>query len=388
MENRKNKMKILLRAVSYILVAALASCFTLLLFCKTTKLEKLEDVITERFVGEVDETAIGDAAAAAMVAALGDRWSYYVPASQYESFNEGKTNSYVGIGISIMAREDGQGFDIVQVEPDGPAQEAGILPGDVLIEADGHVLEGTDTNLPGQYIKGEEGTAVTVTVLRDGERLSFTVKRRVIETAVAKGQMLSGNIGYVKIVNFNTNCSDHTITEIEKLLEQGAESFVFDVRNNSGGYVHEMTKVLDYLLPEGLLFRSVSYDGEVSEHNSDADCVELPMAVLVNGQSYSAAEFFAAALSEYDWAVVLGEPTCGKSYYQNTIDLGDGSAVGLSVGQYYTPNGVSLADIGGLVPDVTVEVDSETAALIYAELLDAAEDPQIQAAIAALEENN
>ena len=208
----------------------------------------------------------------------------------------------------------------------------------------------------------------------------------VIQTAVAKGELLPGNVGYVKIVNFNTNCADHTLAEIEKLLEQGAESFVFDVRNNSGGYVHEMAEVLDYLLPEGMLFQSLRYDGHKLEYTSDADCLELPMAVLVNADSYSAAEFFAAALSEYDWAVVVGEPTCGKSYFQNTYELGDGSAVALSVGKYYTPKGVSLQDAGGLTPDITVEVEAETAALIYAELMDYSQDPQLQAAIAALEE--
>lgn len=386
MEDRKSKLKILLRIVSYVLVAALASTATFFLFCRSTKLEKLENVIEERFIGEADTVYMEDAAARAMVAALGDRWSYYVSAAQHASYDEGKTNSYVGIGITIMSREEGDGFDIIQVEPGGPAQEAGILPGDILIEADGNALQGTDTGVPSQYIRGEKGTDVSIAVLRNGERLEFTVTRKVIQTAVAKGELLPGNVGYVKIVNFNTNCADHTLAEIEKLLEQGAESFVFDVRNNSGGYVHEMAEVLDYLLPEGMLFQSLRYDGHKLEYTSDADCLELPMAVLVNADSYSAAEFFAAALSEYDWAVVVGEPTCGKSYFQNTYELGDGSAVALSVGKYYTPKGVSLQDAGGLTPDITVEVEAETAALIYAELMDYSQDPQLQAAIAALEE--
>jgi len=146
-----------------------------------------------------------------------------------------------------------------------------------------------------------------------------------------------------------------------------------------------MVEVLDYLLPEGVLYSSVRYDGWEDVEKSDADCIELPMAVLVNGSSYSAAEFFAAALREYDWAVIAGEPTVGKGYFQNTIELNDGSAVGLSVGQYFTPNGVSLAEEGGITPDVTVEVDEQTAAMIYANLLPPAEDPQLQAAIEAMQ---
>ena len=382
---KNNVQKILLRTLSYLLVAVLASGVTFFCLGGNSKLAVLERVITHRFVGDVDAEMMGDAAAYAMVAALGDRWSYYIPASQYESYEEGKTNSYVGIGITIMGREDGTGFDIATVEPDSSAAQAGILPGDILIEADGQSLAGMDTDGPGAIIKGEVGTSVTVAVLREGEKLTFTLKRQRIQSAVAKGELLPGNVGYVYIKNFNVNCASHTIAAIEELLEQGAESLVFDVRYNGGGYVTELVEVLDYLLPEGLLFRSVE-EGKTEDYESDADCLELPMAVLVNGSSYSAAEFFAAALAEYDWAVVVGEPTCGKSYFQNTFELGDGSAVGLSVGQYYTPKGVSLQDVGGLTPEVLVEVDEETAALIYAQLLAPEEDPQLQAAIAALQE--
>ena len=142
-------------------------------------------------------------------------------------------------------------------------------------------------------------------------------------------------------------------------------------------------EVLDYLLPDGPLFRSENYLGNVTVDESDADCLELPMAVLVNGESYSAAEFFAAALREYEAAVVVGQQTTGKGYFQNTFQLSDGSAVGLSIGRYTTPNGVSLADVG-ITPDVVVEVDEETAFGIYADTLPSHEDPQVRAAVEAL----
>lgn len=373
--------------MSYVLVAAVASCITLLLFCRTTKLEKLQNIIDRCYIGEADMDTVEDAAATAMIAALGDRWSYYIPASNYQSYQEGKTNSYVGIGISILKREDGTGFDILQVEPGSSAQEAGILPGDILIEAEGQSLADVASDVPGKLIKGEKGTSVTISVLRNDEKLTFTVLRQVIKTVVASGQLLDDGVGYIRIRNFNDNCSKQTIAQIDALLEQGAEALVFDVRNNSGGYVTEMVEILDYLLPEGQLFCSVRYNGIPQNYKSDADCIDIPMAVLVNGESYSAAEFFAAVLSEYDKAVVVGEPTCGKSYFQNTFKLGDGSAVGLSVGQYYTPNGVSLAEAGGLTPDIEVEVAEQTAAMIYAEVLEPELDPQLQAALASLEEN-
>ena len=381
-----NLKKWILRILSYVLVAALASGVTMLFFARSAKLSRVYNIISRCYIGDVDTVKMGDAAASAMIASLGDRWSYYIPAARYDAYQEGKTNSYVGIGITIIAREDGTGFDILQVEPGSSAQEAGIMPGDILVEADGQTLAGMDVEGPAGIIKGERGTKVTVAVLRDGEKLTFEVTRRVVKTAVAKGKMLPGNIGYIRIANFNDNCAKQTIEHIDTLLEQGATALVFDVRYNSGGYVTEMVEILDHLLPEGLLFQSERYNGQSLDYDSDADCVELPMAVLVNADSYSAAEFFAAALSEYEWAVTVGQQTSGKSYFQNTFDLRDGSAIGLSVGKYLTPKGVSLAEAGGLTPDIQVDVDEQTAALIYAELADPEEDPQLQAAVAALEE--
>ena len=377
MDKRAKYKHILLRTISYILVAALSSFLTMLLTGNVNKLAQLEWIIKTHFVGEVDETAMGDAAASAMIGALGDRWSYYISAEDYEAFQEKKTNSYVGIGITIQQREDKTGFDILKVEPDGPAERAGIQAGDILVEVEGTSMADVNSDVPSSMIRGIPGTSVQVAVLRQGEKLEFQVRRAKVESVVAEGRMLDHKIGYVKIRNFNTNCADQTLAAVEALLEQGAQALLFDVRNNSGGYVDEMNEILDYLLPEGDLFRSVRYNGQEEVDTSDADCLEVPMAVLVNEYSYSAAEFFAAALQEYDWAVVVGTPTTGKGYFQNTFNLVDGSAVGLSVGQYYTPNGISLAEQGGMTPDVTVEVDEETFYMIYAEALPVSEDPQL-----------
>ena len=210
--------------------------------------------------------------------------------------------------------------------------------------------------------------------------------RKKIQVIVAKGEMLPDNIGLVTIKNFDERCAEETLAAIDSLVEQGAKALVFDVRFNPGGYKKELVKILDRLLPEGPIFRSISYTGEETVDHSDADCLEIPMAVLVNSSSYSAAEFFAAALREYEKAVVVGEATTGKSYFQTTFRLSDGSAVGLSVGKYCTPQGVSLAEVGGLKPDVDVPVDDETFGKIYSGLVKPEEDPQIQAAIGALKQ--
>ena len=225
---------------------------------------------------------------------------------------------------------------------------------------------------------------MSITVQRSGEELTFQVTRKLIQVVVAEGEMLEGNIGLVTIANFDARCADETLAAIDRLLSEGAEALIFDVRNNPGGYKDELVKILDYLLPEGALFRSVSYTGKETVDESDAECLKLPMAVLMNEESYSAAEFFAAALEEYDWAVTVGNHTVGKSYFQTTFQLSDGSAVGLSIGKYCTPNGVTLAEVGGLAPNIPVEIDDETAAKIYADLLAPAEDPQIQAAVEAV----
>ncbi len=391
MKNGNRWLKILCKLLSYILVAALASCITMFAVMRddagSLKLKQLQALIEEKFIGETDSQTLLDYAAAGMVSGTGDRWSYYVSADNYQSFQEGKDNAYVGVGITVTAREDKQGFDIVQVEPGGSAQEMGILPGDILIEGAGQSFIGIDIDHVGTVIKGKEGTKVSVTVLRDGEERTFELTRKTIAVQVAKGQLLENNIGYIRIKNFNSKCASETITQIESLRQLGATGLIFDVRYNPGGYKDELVELLDYLLPEGALFRSLDYTGREEVDSSDETCLDMPMAVLFNGESYSAAEFFAAALEEYDWAVTVGEPSTGKGYFQNTYRLLDGSAVALSVGKYFTPNGVSLAEVGGLVPNVTVDVDEQTASLIYSELLDPAEDPQVQAAVKSLLED-
>lgn len=373
-------MKILKKLISYVLVAALASAATWFAAdsLPNSKLERLQDVIDRKFIGQSDETGLQDAAARAMIAALGDRWSYYISAEEYAEHLERQNNSYVGIGVTVQKRQDDLGFDIVAVAAGGPAEEAGIQPGDIITHADGTALGDLDTTRVRNLIMGEKNTKVMLTVLRGEQTLEISVTRKTIHSKVAEGQMLTDRIGYIRILNFHEGAAKETIALIETLTEQGAEKLIFDVRDNPGGYVHELVALLDHLLPEGPLFRSVSYDGKEEVDESDAACLELPMAVLMNGNSYSAAELFAAALHEYDWAVTVGQPTTGKGYYQTTIQLGDGSAVQLSTGAYTTPDGVNLTEVGGLQPDISVE-PAETA-------VTAAEDPQIRAAMEAVAE--
>ena len=371
---------------SYILVAALASALTLAGIGgtgETSKLSQLQSLIEERYIEGADPTVLEDAAADAMVAATGDRWSYYIPASEYETYQENMANAYVGVGITILSSEDVEGFRIMSVTPGGPAEEAGVQKDDVLIGVDGQDVRQSDANQVRNLVRGEEGTDVVLTVLREEAELELTVQRRHMETPVATYTMLEDQVGLVTIENFDSRCSEETIAAIEALREQGAQKLIFDVRNNPGGFAEELVKVLDYLLPEGDLFRTERYDGYEDVDVSDENFLDMPMAVLVNGDSYSAAEFFAAALQEYEAAIVVGEHTSGKGHFQTTYQLSDGSAVALSIGRYYTPNGVCLEGVG-IEPDVPVTVDEDTAMEIYFDSLPWEEDPQIQAALDAL----
>ena len=332
------------------------------------------------FIDDYDEEKLADAAASAMVEATGDRWSYYLTAEEKSSYDEQMQNAYVGIGVTITAQEELGGMRIEAVTAGGPAEEAGLLTGDIITEVEGEKtldlgMTGTRTK-----VRGEEGTFVTLTILRGEESFPVSVERRSIQTPVATYEMLDGQIGYIKIANFDTRCAEETNAAMDELIAQDAKALIFDVRNNGGGYKNELVKVLDKILPEGILFQSEDYQGSKQIDRSDADCIDLPMAVLVNQDSYSAAEFFAAAIQEYDWGTVVGTKTVGKGNFQTAFTLSDGYMLNLSIGKYYTPQGRSLTDTG-ITPDVEIALSDEDGAKLYYGQLEKADDAQLQAAI-------
>ena len=344
------------------------------------KTAEISSYLEEYFIDEYDEDALADAAAAAMVKATGDEWSYYLTAEEYKTYLEDFYNAYVGIGVTITEDEQAGGMRIESVTPGGPADQAGVRVGDILLQ-----VEGQDTLTLGMtgtrnLVRGEEGTAVTLLFLRDGEQLELTITRANIETQVAACELLEGDIGYIRINNFDVRCARETIACIDQMRSEGAKALLFDVRFNGGGLKDEMVKVLDYLLPEGVLFRSVDYAGEEEVDYSDKRCVEMPMAVLVNLDSYSAAEFFAAALQEYGWATVVGEQTYGKGNFQTGFELSDGSMLNISIGKYYTPEGKSLTGVG-ITPDIACELSEDDYANLYYGLLEKEDDVQMQKAL-------
>ena len=349
------------------------------------KMERLTALLDTYFIDEYDqqklEAAAADGAASAMIAATGDKWSYYISAEQMRAYEEQMNNEYVGIGVTILEREEG--VEIMEIFAGSPAEKAGIQVGDICIAVEGEEIAGFGTEKTQILVRGEPGTIVNMTFKRGDEVYTVDVERGAIVVPVAEWTMLDQNIAWITINNFDSHCAEQTLDCIDRALEQGAEALLFDVRFNGGGYKDEMVQILDELLPEGDVFRSVDYRGKEEVITSDAHCLKLPMAVLVNEESYSAAEFFAAALQEYGVASVVGVKTTGKGNFQYTLELGDGSAVAISTGKYFTPKGISLTDVG-ITPDVVIDLSDEDFGALYYGRLEPAEDEQLQAAVEVL----
>lgn len=346
------------------------------------KTAEIAAYLDEFFIDEYDEDALADAAAAAMVEATGDEWSYYLSAEEYVDYLETFNNAYVGIGVTITLEENA-GVRVQSVTPGGSAEDAGIEVGDLITEVDGQATAPIGVEGTRALVRGEEGTELTLTIERGEKTIALTLTRRSIQTPVATCELLDGGIGYVHIYNFDVRCADETIACIEQMRSAGAKALLFDVRYNGGGLKDEMVEVLDYLLPEGPLFRSIDYEGVEEVDNSDASCLEMPMAVLVNYDSYSAAELFAAALQEYEWATIVGSKTYGKGNFQSGFELSDGSFLNISLGKYFTPKGNCLIGVG-VTPDIECDLSDEDEYALYYERLSMEDDEQLQAALEAL----
>ena len=288
-------------------------------------------------------------------------------------------------GGTITKDEATGGFLIMAVTKDGPAQAAGIVRGDIILAVDGEDVTQGDTAFLRSLIQADFGKTAVVTVMHeDGAAENFDVSCEEIYSDPVSSMMLDGAVGYAAIDNFRKGAGSEAVAAIEALLEDGAQSLILDVRSNPGGQVTELTELMDYLLPEGDIFIRADKNGNEEIDTSDASCLEIPMAVLVNGDSYSAAEYFAAALREYGWAVVVGQPTTGKARSQITVALPDGGAVHISHYTYLTPHRVDLYETGGIVPDVVSELSEEEQTLYETGWLEPEDDPQVQAALQAL----
>ena len=320
-----------------------------------------------------DLDAAADQALSGLVSGLGDRWSYYLDEESYRQTQERRANNYVGIGVTVNAADREEGLLVISVTEGGPAQAAGIVAGDVITAVDGVSIAGDKRSEGTDLVTGEEGTRVELTLLgEDGTVRTVTCTRATLSTPSATGELLEGDIGYVQLSNFYSGAADSFRREVDALVEQGARGLVIDLRNNPGGYISELTAILDYLLPEGPVFQQSPRWGVQSVYQSDASCVDLPMVTLVNADTYSAAELLAAELKEFQGSPVVGVQTSGKGYSQITFPLINGGGLGLSTATYCTGEGNSLIGTG-ITPDVELELSGP-------------EDNQLQAALELLAE--
>ena len=353
----------------------------LLLGSQSVSLLTAWGAVRTRFGGEYDPDTAMDSALRGMVAGLGDRWSYYLNAEESAYQREREDNRYVGIGVTA-GKEDERGLFLLQVYSGGPAEEAGRKVGEVLTAVDGVSAAGeTGQESALEAIKGEEGTEVTLTVMDAAGRFrEVQVTRRAIQGQLVRYELLDTDVGYVAVSNFYTDCAQQFRSAVDDLVEQGAVGLVFDMRNNGGGYVHELTDMLDYLLPEGPIFRSQDVMGLEEVIQSDENYVNLPMATLVNRDTYSAAEIFAAQLQESAGAAIVGEETSGKGYSQQPVYLPNGGELHLSTGKYTTGAGVSLVGTGVSL-DARVELTEEESLALWTGQLGHEEDAQLQKAL-------
>ena len=356
--NIRIKLKFVLIAFILIISGAVAYTYYTMLdnvggkedYAEAMRYIEIKDVIDENFIDEVDRTALGNYAAAAMVSGLNDPWSKYMSSDEYKTYQLSSANEYQDIGISMLKDENGGGFQVIGVNPLSPAALAGLTTGMYITSVDDEDIT--------KYTLEEARTAIRSRMngkftLGFGRGQSpIEVDCSAVYTSAVNARMEKTEAGYVQISNFEAGSSQDAINAIEELLNQGAIALCIDLRNNPGGLKEEVASFLDYLLPNGVLFAEMDKEGKQEVVQSDGMCIQLPMCVLVNTGTFAEAELCAAVLQEYNWATILGEATTGKTRTQETITLSDGSALQLSTGTYITGNGNDISRNGGVVPDV------------------------------------
>ena len=376
----------------------------------SAKMRYIQDIIDRYFLFEEDPEAVEDGIYTGLMYGLGDPYSVYYNEENYASLLEDTSGEYCGIGAMVQQDLTTGIMTVVKVFEGSPALEAGMLPGDVIYEVDGENVTGRELDLVvNENIRGEEGTQVTVTVLRGetAEEVELIMERRQVEVTTVESQMLDEKTGYIYVMQFEMVTGGQFKEAVDRLEDQGMEQLIVDLRGNPGGVLDAAVEMLAYILPEdrmdGMLIYTADKDGKgdryfcrdgkiVMESDSgyvtagypmeDGHQLDLPLAVLVNGSSASAAEVFTGAVMDYDAGIVVGTQTFGKGIVQSLVPLGDGTAVKLTTAHYYTPSGFDLHG-EGLTPDVIVDLDEE---LKTQAVVDLDEDNQVQAAIETLKD--
>ena len=323
------------------------------------KAEGIQDIIDQYYLEEEDVKQVQEGVYKGMLEALGDPYSVYYTKEEYDDFKQSYEGEYCGIGAMLTQNADTGIITVVRPFEGSPAAEAGIKTDDILYKVEGEEVTGEDLSSVVAKVKGVEGTKVKLVVMRDGKEIKMDVERRTISIPTVESKMLENNIGYIQIVEFDEVTVSQWQEAYDSLTEQGMTSLIVDLRDNPGGGLDVVAEILDTICPEGVVVYHENKYGQREEYTSDEEHkIEIPLAVLVNGNSASASEIFAGAVKDFGIGTLIGTTTYGKGIVQQMISLKDGSAMKVTISKYYTPSGVCIHK-KGIEPDITLEFDAQ-----------------------------
>ncbi len=319
---------------------------------------EIKDLLDEKFIDPVDRQSMGQSAAAAMVAGLGDSWSYYMTDDEYRTYQLSSSNDYSDIGMSLVKDETLGGFQVIAIYPSSPAAWAGVSQGMLITAVDGQKVASFTTDQVRTLIRSKLNSKFELEI---SNQYTIEVDCTNFNADAVVSRLEKTGAAYVQVKNFEAGSGQAAVNAIEYYMAQGADSCVLDLRNNAGGLAGEVQVLLDYLLPEGRLFSEVTKDGHAEAYDSDGMWIQFPMVVLINSGTFRESELCAAVLKEYQRAVLMGESSSGSTRSQETIPLENGGAVRLSTRSYLTANGTDISKVGGVVPDMIVFNSDESA---------------------------
>jgi len=332
----------------------------------TAKMELLASLVDQYYMYDISVEDMRTGAYKGLLEGLGDPYTCYYTADEFDALMESTSGTYYGIGAVVQQNLKTMYITIVKPYVDGPAYNAGMLPGDIIYMVDDVDVTGMDIDKVVSMMKGPEGTIVKVTVVRDGvaDPVELTITRGKIEIETIEYEMLDNSIGYIIISGFDEPTPKQFKEALADLQKQGMKGLIIDLRDNGGGLLSAVVEMLDYILPKGMIVYTEDKYGNREEYKgTDKEVLELPMAVMINGNSASAAEIFAAAMQDYDAATLVGTTSFGKGIVQSILPLTDGTAVKITISRYFTPNGVCIHG-EGVTPDVEVELNDELKQLV------------------------
>ena len=325
---------------------------------KYSSLQALDTYVRDNYLGDINENQLKDGILQGYVSGLNDKNSHYMTSEEYINEKNSNSGQQVGLGLTLAPDESGY-IRITNIMSNSPVLELGLQENDIITAVDDLAVTDVGFSEAVNAMSGTEGSNVTLTVRRDGIDKKFTFTRRTIEEKTVEGEMLANYIGYIKISGFKDNTPQQFITVLERLTTNGATSIIFDLRNNMGGPLSAVEECLDPLLPEGVAATAEYKDGhsETVIYSNDSD-LDIPMTTIMNSQTASTAELFAAVLHDIDGAVMVGEQTKGYGTMQVTSEFENGSAVKLSVAEYQTSAGTKFNGVG-LTPDIQIENEDD-----------------------------